>query len=95
MINLHLPHIRSSTGSSTAPSIASATAQTRPPAYAMEQPPTANVDPAPAEPPLDKHPTRLGTAENADHYFMACGADYSALPKFINLREITLIVTEG
>ena len=60
----------------------------------MAQPPSADPPLAPAEAPLDNHPSR-GIEEETDYYFMTCDPDYAKLPKFINLREITLIVTEG
>ena len=48
----------------------------------------------PAEAPLDKHPSR-GAGEENDHNFVNCDDDYAKAPKFIDLREVTLIVTEG
>ena len=60
----------------------------------MAQPPSADPPLASAEAPLDNHPSR-GKEEDTDYHFMTCDDDYANTPKFVNLREVTLIVTEG
>ena len=60
----------------------------------MAQPPSDDPPLAHAEAPLDKHPSR-GFEEETDDHFVTCDDDYAQTPKFINLRDVTLIVTEG
>ena len=68
----------------------------------MQQPAQTHPPLADAEAPLDHHPSRgkeeaeaWQHGEESDHYFMACDSDFAKAPKFINLSEVTLIITEG
>ena len=68
----------------------------------MQQPTQTDPPLADAEAPLDHHPSRgKEEAEAWQHgeesalCFMAFDSDYAKAPKFINLSEVTLIVTEG